>query len=78
MSDKVIKVEIGDEGVFVDGELLEENDSVCEFTYSNKQIPKIQTGNEVNYVLLISSIVISLAVIIISTVVIKRKKQENN
>lgn len=77
LSDKVVRVEINDQGTFVDGELLEENDSICTFTYYNKLIPKIQTGNELSYVLLVSSLVISLLGITTLIIVSERKKQKN-
>ena len=65
LSEKIVKIEINDKGIFVDGELLEENNSVCTFIYYNKLIPKIQTGNERNYPLLISCVLISLSGIIL-------------
>lgn len=78
LSDKILKLEINDKGVFLDGtELTEEND-IYSFDFENTRIPKIQTGNEMNYTLLISSIIISLVGIGIGIVVLKRKKQENN
>lgn len=78
LSNKVVKVEINDKGTFADGELLEDNEDTCEFTFANKKAPKIQTGNELNYVLLISSVIISLAGITTGIVVLKKKKEENN
>lgn len=74
----MIKLEINDKGIFVDGELLEENDSIYEFTFYNKQIPKIQTGTELNRTLLMVSAIISLLGIGTGIVVLKKKKQENN
>lgn len=71
-------MEINDEGVFIDGELIEKNDSIYEFTFYNKQIPKIQTGTELNRALLIASAMISLVGIGTGIVVLKKKKQENN
>ena len=61
LSDKIIKIEINDKGVFADGELLEEDNSVCTFTYFNQKLPMIQTGNERNYPLLLSSLLISVS-----------------
>ena len=78
LSDKVVKIDINDKGTFADGELLEDNDSVCTFTYYDKQIPKVQTGNETNYLLLIGSIIISLLEIGTGIVILKKKKQTNN
>lgn len=76
LSDKIIKVEINDEGIFVDGELIEENDSIGQFTYYNNKIPKIQTGNETNYVVLAVSVIISLLGIIIGVITLKRKQNK--
>lgn len=69
----MIKIEISDKGTFADGELLDDNDSICEFAFCNKQI-KIQTGDELNRTLLIASAIISLLGIVIGIVVLKRKK----
>ncbi len=78
LSNEIIKVEINDTGVYANGELLEESESIYTFNFYNKQIPKINTGLDINYTLLISCIVISLAGIISGIVMIKRKKQKNN
>ena len=59
LSNKTIKVEINDEGTFADEELLEDNEDICEFTFANKKVPKIQTGYELNRTLLIVSAIIS-------------------
>ena len=77
LSDKIVKIEISDKGTFADGELLEDKDSICTFTYYNKLIPKVQTGNEMNYAILIGSIIISLLEVTAGIVVLKRKKQKN-
>lgn len=77
LSEKIVKIEINDNGVFADGELLEDDNSICTFTYYNKQIPKIQTGNEINYILLIASIVISLIGITSGIIILKRNKKNN-
>lgn len=61
LSDKIVKIEINDKGTFADGELLKDDKSICTFTYYNQQIPMIQTGNERNYTLLLSSLLISLS-----------------
>ena len=77
LSDKVVKIEINNEGTFADGELLEDNNSICTFTYYNKLIPKIQTGSEMNYILLIGSAIISLLGITTGIVALKRKNKNN-
>lgn len=78
LSNKIIKIEINDKGVFAEGELLQEDEAICTLEYTNKQIPKIQTGNETNYALLIGGVITSLLGIITGIVLLKRKKQENN
>ena len=69
---KVLKLEINDKGVFLDGtELTEENDTYS-FEFENTRIPKVQTGNETNYILLAIIIVISISLIIAGVVILKR------
>jgi len=77
LSDKVVKIEINDEGTFADGELLEDDNSVCTLTYENKLIPKVQTGNEIDYAILFGSIIISLLGAIIGIVILIRKNKKN-
>lgn len=75
LSDKILKLEINNKGVFLDGtELTEEND-IYSFEFENEQIPKIQTGNEINYILLISVVIISILVIAFGIVILKRNNQ---
>ena len=75
LSDKVVKITINDEGVFADGTLLEDADSIYEFTFYNTKVPKVQTGNETNYILLVSIVVISLLAIVVGIVLLKRNYQ---
>lgn len=75
LSDKVIKVKINDKGVFVSGKNIEEKDSVYSFTFYNKPIPKIQTGNEMNYFILLGSIIISVLGITTGMILLKRNKK---
>jgi hypothetical protein len=71
-------LEINDNGVFINGTELVENDDCYSFEFANKQLPKINTGIEMNYMILISSILVSLFGITSGIVVLKRKKQKNN
>lgn len=75
LSDKILKLEINDKGVFLDGiELTKEND-IYSFEFENEKLPKVQTGNETNYILLISIAIISILVIISGiTIIIKNRK----
>ncbi len=78
LSDQVVKIEINDEGVFADGVSLEEKDSVYSFVYYNSLLPKIQTGNETNYNLIINLMILSLVGIGTGIILLKSKKKENN
>lgn len=74
LSNDVVKLEINDEGVFTNGTQISENDGMYSFEFENQKIPKIQTGNEISRVGLISSIVISLLGISTGVIILKRKK----
>ena len=76
LSDQVVKVEINDKGVFADGVSLEEKDGIYSFEYYNSLLPKIQTGNETNYLLLGSLAVISLIGIVGGIVLLRKKHNE--
>lgn len=78
LSNEIVKLEINDKGVFINGTEITENDEVYSFEFANKQLPKIQTGNEINYAILIGSIVISLLGITTGTIVLRKRKQKNN
>ena len=75
LSDEILKIEINDQGIFINGQVFDEADSTVTFTYYNRRIPEIQTGNELNYALLGTNLIISLAGIITGIVMIKRKKK---
>lgn len=75
LSNEIVRLEINNEGVFINGTKLEEIEDIYNFEFENKQIPKIQTGNEMNYILLISIAVISLLAIILGVVLLKRNYQ---
>ncbi len=76
LSDQIVKIEINDKGVFADTVSLEEKDGVYSFEYFNSLLPKIQTGNETNYILLGSLAVISLIGIIGGIIVLRKKHNE--
>ncbi len=46
LSDKVVKLEINDKGVFIDDEEIEETDSIYNFEYSNKIIETPKTSDD--------------------------------
>lgn len=78
LSDRVVKIEINPDGVFADEVSLEEKDSVYSFVYYNSLLPTIQTGNEMNYYLILGLMGISLIGIISGIIILKKKKKENN
>ncbi len=45
LSDKIVKVEINDKGIFIDNELAEESNNTIEFSFENKKIEVPQTGD---------------------------------
>ena len=76
LSDQIVKVEINDKGVFADGVSLEEKDNIYSFEYYNALMPKIQTGNETNYILLVSIAIISIIGIITGIAMLKKKHND--
>ena len=76
LSEQIVEIVIDDTGVYADGVSLEETDGIYSFIYYNTAIPEIQTGNEINYILIITLIVISLIGIVASTVLLKKKNKK--
>lgn len=60
LSDRVVKIEINDKGIFVDDEQVEEKDSTIEFTFENKKIEVPKTGDESKIKLFAGAVVLSL------------------
>lgn len=76
LSDQVVKNEINDKGVFADGVSLEENNGVYSFKYYNSLLPIIQTGNEMNYALLLVIGAIAITGIIGGIILLKKKNNK--
>ena len=74
LSDKVVKVEINDKGIFIDDTQVEENENTIEFTFENKKIEVPKTGVESKIKLFASAIILSLLGI---TYIIKRKQNKD-
>jgi len=76
LSNKKVKIEIGEDGVYVDGKLLEGKNDVYSFKYYNLPLQEVQTGDEINMILLTISTTVALA--IICGIVLKKnnKKQK--
>lgn len=60
LSDRVVKVEINDKGVFIDDELTEESDNTVTFNFENKKIEVPQTGDN-------SHIKLALGILLLAT-----------
>ena len=73
LSNEVVELEINDKGVFINGNQIKIQDDVYRFEYANKLIPKIQTGTEVNNILLFSLMAISIVGIVAGIIIMKRK-----
>ena len=76
LSKQVVKIEINDKGVFADGKSLEEKDNVYSFEYYNSLLPSVQTGNEINYPLILGLAIISLIGATTGIVILKRKNKK--
>lgn len=77
LSKQVVKVEINDKGVFADGKSLEEKENIYSFEYYNSLLPSVQTGNEMNYILLFSLIGLSLIGVTTGVIILKRKNKKD-
>ena len=60
LSNKIVKVEINDKGIFVDDTQVEETENTIEFTFENKKIEVPKTGVESKIKLFASAIILSL------------------
>ena len=74
LSDQVLKLEINDNGVFINNTEIEEKDAIYSITFYNDLIPQVQTGNEMNYILISTLMVMSL--IGITIILIKKNRKE--
>lgn len=78
MSDEIFVINVGEYiGDSTKNEIeiqITENEGMYSFQFENTKIPKIQTGNEINRIALVSSIVISLLGITTGIIILKRKR----
>lgn len=64
LSNRVVKVEINDKGIFVDNELAEETDNIITFSFENKKIEVPKTGDESHIKLAAGILILSLVGIV--------------
>ena len=78
LSNKIVKIDINDKGVFADDIELEENENAYTFEYENQKIETPKTGDERNNLLWISLLGISIMTFITLGIymIIKRKKNK--
>lgn len=74
LSEEIVKLEINEDGVFINDEKIEEKDEAYSFNFYDILIPTIQTGNEVNNILLLSLMVFSLIGIAFGIAILIKKK----
>ena len=48
LSNRIVKVEINDKGIFIDDKQIDEKDDMVEFSFENKKIEVPKTGNDSN------------------------------
>lgn len=76
LSDKVVKVEINDKGIFIDGKLEEEKDSLVTFEFTNKKIEIPKTGDNSHTLLALGmGILSSLGIVYVGTKTYKQYKK---
>ena len=61
LSDEIIKVEINDEGIFINGEKYEETEETVTIEFENEFVDTPKTGDEGNAKMFIAIILLSLA-----------------
>ena len=76
LSDKVVKVDINDKGVFVDDAEIKENECIYNFEFENTPIETPNTG-DISHLRLIAGIMIlsTLGIILLAIKLFKKKKE---
>ena len=78
LSDKVIKVEINDKGVFIDDAKVESEDSIYTFEFENVPVDTPKTGDNSNLTLWVSLLGLSIiALVSVGVHEYKKRKLEN-
>lgn len=75
LSDKVVEIKINDEGVFADGENLEEKEDVYSFVFYDDLIPEVHTGNEISNIIWISLIVLAVIGTTSGIIILKKRNR---
>ena len=76
-SDKIVKVEINDKGVFVDGKGIEEKENIYNFEFENAPIETPNTGDESHIKLIAGIMILSILGIILLAIKLYKKNKDN-
>lgn len=76
LSNEVVKVEVNDNGVYVNDKKVEAKDEIYSFVYQNSLLPTINTGDDTNKTTWIMLLVTSSS-LLGALAMLKRKKKEN-
>ena len=77
LSNRVVKVEINDKGIFIDDVQAEEKDNTIEFNFENKKIEVPKTGDESKIKLFAGAIILSILGIVYMIIRNYKKNKED-
>ncbi len=77
-SDKIIKVEINDKGVFINKKEIKEDNLIYKFEFENQKVDTPKTGDDFSMFLYLVTILISLSGIVFIIIKHKKDKKEKN
>ena len=76
-SDKIIKIEINDNGVFADDKEIEEKENIYNFEFENAPIETPNTGDESHIKLIAGIMILSILGIILLAIKLYKKNKDN-
>lgn len=76
LSDKVVRIEIGENGVFADNIKLEEKDEVYSFEFENTLIDTPETGDNSKFILWAS--ILGMSLLTVTVVAVRKYKKDKN
>lgn len=76
LSDKILKLEINNEGVFIDGNELTEENNIYSFEFENTLIDTPKTGDNSKFILWAS--ILGMSLLTITVVAVRKYKKDKN
>ena len=76
-SDKIIKIEINDKGVFADDKEIEEKENIYNFEFENAPIETPNTGDESHIKLIAGIMILSILGIVLLAIKLYKKNKDN-